>query len=40
MGSRLGRGEIFHLSYFESYVLEIKLTACLSRLQEELSSKE
>jgi hypothetical protein len=40
MGSRLGRGEIFHLSFFESYVLEMKLIASFWRLQTEMSSKE
>jgi hypothetical protein len=40
MGSRLGRGEIFLLSFFESYVLEMKLTAFICRLQAEMSSKE
>ncbi|KAL7043633.1 hypothetical protein ACKWTF_001603 [Chironomus riparius] len=32
--------EIFHLSFFESYVLEMRLTAFLCRLQTEMSSKE
>ena len=37
MGSRLGGG---NLSFFESYVLETKLTASLWRLQSEMASKE
>ena len=32
--------EIFHLFFFESYVLEMRLTAFLCRLQTEMSSKE
>jgi hypothetical protein len=40
MGSKLGRGEIFHLSLFVSYVLEMKLAAYLCRLEAEMSSKE
>ena len=32
--------EIFHLSFFELYELEMKLTAFFCELREEMSSKE